>query len=35
MLVFPSWLPHKAPKNSSDQRRLSLSFNAELRARDA
>ena len=34
MLVFPSWLPHKVPKNSSARRRLSVSFNAKLQARD-
>ena len=28
MLVFPSWLPHKVPRNDSDRRRVSVSFNA-------
>lgn len=28
MLVFPSWLPHKVPRNESARRRVSLSFNA-------
>lgn len=28
MLVFPSWLPHRVPRNDSGQRRVSLSFNA-------
>lgn len=28
MLVFPGWLPHKVPRNNSDRRRLSISFNA-------
>lgn len=30
MIVFPSWLSHKVPRNRSGQRRLSLSFNAGL-----
>lgn len=34
MLVFPSWLPHKVPMNTSDRRRVSISFNAELVPRD-
>lgn len=28
MLVFPGWLPHKVPRNESNRRRVSLSFNA-------
>ncbi|NCF28106.1 MAG: hypothetical protein GWP69_12040 [Gammaproteobacteria bacterium] len=28
MLIFPAWLPHKVPRNSSDRRRISISFNA-------
>jgi len=28
MLVFPGWLPHKVPRNTSGRRRLSVSFNA-------
>ncbi len=28
MLIFPAWLPHKAPKNNSTRRRVSISFNA-------
>jgi uncharacterized protein (TIGR02466 family) len=28
MLIFPGWLPHKVPKNYSDRRRVSISFNA-------
>lgn len=28
MLVFPSWLPHRVPRNDSDRRRVSVSFNA-------
>ena len=28
MLIFPGWLPHKVPRNNSDRRRLSISFNA-------
>lgn len=28
MLIFPAWLPHKVPRNESDRRRVSLSFNA-------
>ena len=28
MLVFPGWLPHKVPRNNSDRRRVSISFNA-------
>jgi len=27
-LIFPGWLPHKVPRNDSDQRRVSISFNA-------
>ena len=30
MIVFPSWLPHKVPKNESDRDRVSVSFNAVL-----
>ena len=33
MLVFPSWLPHKVPKNLSQRNRVSISFNAVLTAR--
>lgn len=33
MIVFPSWLPHKVPKNLSSQDRVSISFNAVLTAR--
>lgn len=33
MLVFPSWLPHKVPKNNSNRNRVSISFNAVLTAR--
>jgi uncharacterized protein (TIGR02466 family) len=32
MLIFPSWLPHKVPKNNSDRNRVSVSFNAVLTA---
>jgi uncharacterized protein (TIGR02466 family) len=32
MIVFPSWLPHKVPKNMSDRNRVSVSFNAVLTA---
>jgi uncharacterized protein (TIGR02466 family) len=28
MLIFPGWLPHKVPRNNSDRRRVSISFNA-------
>lgn len=28
MLIFPGWLPHKVPRNNSDRRRVSVSFNA-------
>ena len=28
MLIFPGWLPHKVPRNESDRRRVSISFNA-------
>ncbi len=28
MLIFPAWLPHKVPRNNSDRRRISISFNA-------
>jgi hypothetical protein len=28
MLIFPGWLPHKVPRNDSDRRRVSISFNA-------
>lgn len=28
MLIFPGWLPHRVPRNASDRRRLSISFNA-------
>ena len=28
MLIFPGWLPHKVPRNMSDRRRVSVSFNA-------
>lgn len=28
MLIFPGWLPHKVPRNMSDRRRVSISFNA-------
>lgn len=31
MLVFPSWLPHRVPRNDSDRRRVSASFNAIYR----
>lgn len=34
MLVFPSWLPHKVPRNASGERRISISFNVELRHND-
>jgi uncharacterized protein (TIGR02466 family) len=34
MLVFPSWLPHKVPINTSDRRRVSISFNAKLMSKD-
>ena len=33
MIVFPSWLPHKVPKNLSERNRVSISFNAVLTAR--
>ncbi len=33
MIIFPSWLPHKAPRNNSDRNRVSVSFNAVLTAR--
>lgn len=33
MLVFPSWLPHKVPKNMSTRKRVSISFNAALKPR--
>jgi len=33
MIVFPSWLPHKVPKNMSGQNRVSVSFNAILTPR--
>jgi hypothetical protein len=33
MIVFPSWLPHKVPRNNSDRNRVSISFNAVLSAR--
>ena len=33
MIVFPSWLPHKVPKNLSERNRVSISFNAVLAAR--
>ncbi len=28
MLIFPGWLPHKVPRNDSDRRRITISFNA-------
>ncbi len=28
MLIFPGWLSHKVPRNNSDRRRVSISFNA-------
>jgi uncharacterized protein (TIGR02466 family) len=28
MLVFPSWLPHRVPRNDGDRRRVSISFNS-------
>jgi uncharacterized protein (TIGR02466 family) len=28
MLIFPAWLPHKVPRNDSDRRRITISFNA-------
>ena len=27
MLIFPGWLPHKVPRNNSERRRISISFN--------
>ncbi len=33
MIIFPSWLPHKVPRNNSDRTRVSVSFNAVLTAR--
>lgn len=30
MMIFPSWLPHKVPRNNSDGDRVSISFNAIL-----
>ena len=30
MFIFPSWLPHKVPRNNSDRNRVSASFNAVL-----
>jgi hypothetical protein len=29
-MIFPSWLPHKVPRNNSDRDRVSISFNAIL-----
>ncbi len=33
MIIFPSWLPHKVPRNNSDRDRVSASFNAVLTTR--
>ena len=33
MIIFPSWLPHKVPRNNSDRDRVSVSFNAVLTTR--
>ena len=30
LLLFPSWLPHFVSPNTSDQNRISISFNVEL-----
>lgn len=30
LLLFPSWLPHFVPPNTSDENRISISFNIEL-----
>ena len=33
LIVFPSWLPHDIPVNSSKQDRLSISFNVMMRGK--
>ncbi len=30
LILFPSWLPHFVPPNTSDENRISMSFNIEL-----
>ncbi len=34
LLMFPSWLEHGVPQNTTDEERISMSFNFEMRPKE-